>query len=263
MSEPTKKTIKKLFALSGNICAFPGCSIPIVENAGTVIGEICHIQAKNKGGPRYNSSLSIKKCNAFENLILLCRNHHKVIDAQPELYTPETLSELKNTHESAVGRSEKSEDNFFSQILLNGYKHVKITNNSGNISINSPHSIQGEKVTINTRRKNIKIAPPPNSLGAHPDLSKYIAHLISRYNEFASKGSNRKRKFNYGAVSKNMKDKFGASWQLLGEDYAKKVICYLQDRIDRTMLARINKGKGYAAYSTLQEYIKKYSAKDI
>lgn len=263
MSEPTKQTIKRLFALSGNLCAFPGCSLPMVESAGTVAGEICHIQAKSKGGPRYNASLSIKDRHAFENLILLCSHHHKIIDTQTEIYTTETLIELKCIHESAVGRPEKNEDNFFAQLLLNAYKIIRIENNSGNISINSPGSIQGENVTVNTERKKVSIEAPPGSLGADPVFSKYIAHLISRYNEYASKESNRKTKFSYGAVSKNVEDKFGARWQLLGVECGQEVVSYLQGRINKTKIARINKGKGYPAYSSLKEYIQKYGAKGI
>ena len=263
MAEPTKQTIKRLFAFSGNLCAFPDCNLPMVESSGTVTGEICHIQARSKGGPRYNASLPIKERHAFENLILLCGHHHKIIDAQPEIYTTETLIELKGVHESAAGRPEKTEDNFYAQLLLNAYKNIQIKNNLGNISINSPGSIQGKNVTVNTERKKIKIEAPPGSLGADPVLRKYIAHLISRYNEYASKEPNRKTKFNYGAVSKNVEAKFGARWQLLGGEYAQEIISYLQGRINKTRLARINKGKGYPAYSTLQEYIQKYGAKGI
>jgi hypothetical protein len=263
MAEPTKQTVKRLFALSGNLCAFPGCSLPMVESSGTVTGEICHIQARSKGGPRYNASLPIKERNVFENLILLCGHHHKIIDAQPEIYTTETLIELKGVHESAAGRPEKIEDNFYAQLLLNAYKNIQIKNNSGNISINSPGSIQGKNVTVNTERKKVKIEAPPGSLGADSVLSKYIAHLISRYNEYASKEPNRKTKFNYGAVSRNVEAKFGARWQLLGGECAQEVISYLHGRINKTRLARINKGKGYPAYSALQEYIQKYGAKGI
>lgn len=262
MVEPTKQTIKRLFALSGNLCAFPECSLPMVESAGTVVGEICHIQAKNKGGPRYNAPLPIKDRHAFENLILLCGHHHKIIDAQPEIYNTEALIELKCIHESAVGRPEKTEDNFFAQLLLNAYKNIRIENNSGNISINSPGSIQGENVTVNTGRKKVTIVAPPGSLGADPVFSKYIAHLISRYNEYASKESSRKTKFSYGAVSKNVEAKFGVRWQLLGGECGQEVISYLQGRINKTRIARVNKGNGYPAYSTLQEYIEKYDTKD-
>lgn len=263
MAEPTKQTIKKLFALSGNLCAFPSCSLPMVESAGTLTGEICHIQARSKGGPRFNASLSIKDRSAFDNLILLCSHHHKIIDAQPEIYTTETLIELKAIHESAAGRPEKAEDNFFAQLLLNAYRNIQIENNSGNISINSPGSIQGINVTVNTKRKKVKIEAPPGSLGADPVFSKYIAHLISQYNKYASKEPNRKTKFSYGALSRNIENKFGSRWQLLGKEYAQEVISYIQDRINKTRIARINKGKGHPSYSLLREYIQKYGAKDI
>ncbi|MGH7794506.1 MAG: hypothetical protein ACREQ2_06375 [Candidatus Binatia bacterium] len=48
MPEPTEKTIKQLFALSGNVCAFPDCKVPIIEPTGTITGEICHIKARRK-----------------------------------------------------------------------------------------------------------------------------------------------------------------------------------------------------------------------
>ena len=94
-------------------------------------------------------------------------------------------------------------------------------------------------------------------------FSKYIAHLISRYNKYASREPNRKTKFSYGALSSNVEAKFSVRWQLLGVEYAQAVISYIQGRINRTRLARINKGKGYSAYSTLEEYIKKYGKKGI
>jgi hypothetical protein len=50
----TEVTLKKLFALSGNVCAFPGCTAPIVDTEhGIVTGEICHIKARSPEGPRY------------------------------------------------------------------------------------------------------------------------------------------------------------------------------------------------------------------
>ena len=58
MTEPAEKTVRRLFALSGNMCAFPGCSLPVVESAGTITGEICHIKARSKDGPRYDAAQS-------------------------------------------------------------------------------------------------------------------------------------------------------------------------------------------------------------
>ncbi|HEY6803760.1 MAG TPA: hypothetical protein VI306_09295 [Pyrinomonadaceae bacterium] len=47
----TDPTLKKLFALSGNQCAFPECEAPIVDAAsGIIVGEICHIKARSPKG---------------------------------------------------------------------------------------------------------------------------------------------------------------------------------------------------------------------
>ena len=191
-------------------------------------------------------------------MILLCPQHHKVIDDQPQIYTADLLVELKAIHESVVGRKSYPEDDFYAQLLLNAYRNVEIVNNSGNIAINSPGSIQGTNVTVKARGSNVKIQPALGSLGADPVLSKYVAHLIIRYNEFASKGSNTKTKFCFGAISKNIESKFGTRWQLLGMEYSHDVIEYLQFRINRTKQARINKGSAHPAFSSLDEYVKKY-----
>ena len=58
LGQPTEATIKRPFALSGNLCAFPRCHFPIIESAGTVTGEICHIRARSAGGPRYDATQS-------------------------------------------------------------------------------------------------------------------------------------------------------------------------------------------------------------
>ena len=47
---PSATTVKQLFAVSGNRCAFRGCTRTLVDVA---TGEICHIHGQSEGGPRY------------------------------------------------------------------------------------------------------------------------------------------------------------------------------------------------------------------
>lgn len=68
----------------------------------SVIGEECHIAARNAKGPRGSSSLPFEKRDELDNLILLCRNHHKIVDDRPDLYTVNVLKDLKATHETWV-----------------------------------------------------------------------------------------------------------------------------------------------------------------
>ena len=258
MANPTEKTIKQLFARSGNICAFPGCQLPIVESSGAVTGEICHICAKTEDGPRFNSDQSEKERHSSSNLILLCRRHHKIIDSQPDIYSIDALQEIKRIHEEVAGRTEIAEDLFFAKILLNDLRRISVINNTGNVAINSPGSIQANTVHMRTEKRQIAVSAPPGTIGADQGWSRYIQHLIKRYNEFASSEPNRKTKFSYGAISGNIETTFGSSWKLLPIEKASELSTYLQGRITKTRQARINKGRGYKAFSTYEEYVEKH-----
>lgn len=254
MPGPTEKTIRRLFALSGNVCAFPGCFLPIVEDAGTVTGEICHIRAQNSGGPRFDETQSEADRHAFDNLILLCRRHHKVVDADPDVYSVDALQEIKAIQEAQLGRPEQAADAFYAKILLNAARRLKINNNSGNVVVDSPGAIVGGTVHVKALRRNVEIAAPAGTIGADQDASRYVQHLISRYNEFASKEPSRATKFSYGAISKNIEHKFGARWKLLSMEGFDDLCTYLQGRIKKTRQAKSNAAKGWRSFSIFEEY---------
>lgn len=99
-TEPTKK---RLFALSGNQCAFPGCTNKLIAEDGiTVVGQIAHIQSANKGGARYYPEISDKERADFPNLLLMCDEHHKIIDnkANEDNYPIELLKKWKSEHDA-------------------------------------------------------------------------------------------------------------------------------------------------------------------
>lgn len=79
-------TVKRLFALSQNRCAFPGCTAPLIEDTGTVTGIICHIKARSERGPRYDANQTEEERYAFDNLLLMCGRHSKLIDSEHQLY---------------------------------------------------------------------------------------------------------------------------------------------------------------------------------
>lgn len=78
------KVVKELYAKSGNCCAFSGCNEQLFEDAN--VGQICHIQGVNPGSARYNPDLPEEVVNSIDNLILLCSNHHKLIDEREDLF---------------------------------------------------------------------------------------------------------------------------------------------------------------------------------
>lgn len=101
-SGPKESTVRQLFALSMNRCAFPGCRTSIIDMVtGTILADVCHIRAQNEGGPRYDPDQSEMDRHGFQNLILMCRNHHKVIDDRKNSaeFTAERLQQIKVAHE--------------------------------------------------------------------------------------------------------------------------------------------------------------------
>lgn len=103
----TAPTLKKLFALSGNVCAFPGCTAPIIDDeTGIVVGEVCHIKGKSKNGPRYDENQTEAERNSYENLLVMCDPHNKIVDHETtrDKYTVEVLRKMKEEHEAPFKR---------------------------------------------------------------------------------------------------------------------------------------------------------------
>lgn len=119
-SGPSAKTIKRLFAVSGNVCAFPGCKVALVDNnTGKVIGKICHIKGHRADSARYDPSQTDKERHGFNNLLLMCPTHHDVIDADPESYTVERLTEIKSKHEALYAGGKEPSDDVATQFIVN------------------------------------------------------------------------------------------------------------------------------------------------
>jgi hypothetical protein len=100
-TRPSDATVKTLFALSANVCAFNddrgACEVHLTDPSWTgVQARICHIQGLRPGSARYNPAMSDRERNHFDNLLLLCPNHHgRVDDLEPKRYTVEVLTRMK------------------------------------------------------------------------------------------------------------------------------------------------------------------------
>ncbi len=93
-------TIKRLYALSDNQCYCPDCDRAVIASDGkTLVNEICHIEAVSPKGARYNSTMTDEERRYFDNLILLCDEHHKMIDNNPDEYPVSLLNQWKQNHE--------------------------------------------------------------------------------------------------------------------------------------------------------------------
>ena len=110
------KTRKLLWGRAQMRCSFCKNKLDIdatpLDNE-SIIGDECHIISPRINGPRHKSDYPIEKVDSYENLILLCKVHHKMIDDQFETYTTEVLYQIKNNHEKWISEKiEKSQEKF-------------------------------------------------------------------------------------------------------------------------------------------------------
>ena len=94
MSSPSVATIKHLFAVSGNLCAFPKCTSPLIH-FGKVTGRICHIKGAKPGSARYDENQGDEDRHDYQNLILMCPIHHDVIDADEIGYPVDLTTQVE------------------------------------------------------------------------------------------------------------------------------------------------------------------------
>jgi len=102
---------KILWGNSGNKCAMCKASLVAEKTANdpaAIVGDEAHIVARSAGGPRAGL-LEDSKLDAYGNLILLCKVHHKIIDDQPNEYTVERLHGIKGQHEEWVRQTLEQE----------------------------------------------------------------------------------------------------------------------------------------------------------
>ena len=103
---PNELTKMMLIANAGGRCQFSGCnkqlfidSITMKELNNT---NIAHIVASSSDGPRGDENSSEELSNKLENLMLMCQEHHKLIDERHTEYTVEKLQEMKKVQEEEV-----------------------------------------------------------------------------------------------------------------------------------------------------------------
>jgi hypothetical protein len=258
MGKPSLSTIKRLFAQMGRRCAFPGCTMPIVDENGAIIGEICHIRARNAGGKRYDSDQNEAERQGYDNLLLLCPTHHRTIDAQPEVFSVNLLLDMKAQAEANNRQPERSEDAFFAAALLAKLSDNIINDNTGNIAINSPGAVQAGTLILKTMSSKTRILPPVGSIGADGDKRRYVKYLIDRYIKFAKAGPGRDTSFKPAVIYASIKREFGSQWELISLTRFADLCIYLQSRICKTSLGKINAAKGQALFSSFEEYMHKH-----
>lgn len=96
---PEPEVVRRLYLVSGNLCAYAGCKQPLMGSDGTLVGEVAHICAALPAGRRFDPTMTNEQRRSFDNLVLLCANHHTMIDKPQSQHAVSDLQDMKQSHE--------------------------------------------------------------------------------------------------------------------------------------------------------------------
>ena len=102
------KTQKLLWAKAAGRCEYRGCNVDLTGDLAAgrqdpLFGFIAHVVGDSADGPRGDAVRSPLLAKAFDNLMLMCPKHHKLIDVDAEEAHPEDLLlSMKAEHERRV-----------------------------------------------------------------------------------------------------------------------------------------------------------------
>lgn len=106
---PSENTIRMLCSKAAGMCEFEGCNKRLFFD-GVTLAEfnnayVAHIVASSVNGPRGDKTLSPLLSDKLENLMLMCADHHKLIDnptTGPIDYPVDRLKAMKKAHEEKI-----------------------------------------------------------------------------------------------------------------------------------------------------------------
>ena len=157
---------KILWAKSGNRCAI--CRRLLIEKGNkidqeSVVGDECHINGQKKSAARFVENHNNLRINSYENLILLCKIHHKLVDDQVHTFTTDYLHEIKSAHEKWVNDTLNfTKDNSLSIPLKKSFINGGLKNLTRiDVSINFlTQKIHGSFQIVDNYSDQKKIVPP-------------------------------------------------------------------------------------------------------
>jgi hypothetical protein len=158
---PEKVKIR-LWGKAAGRCQYEGCNKPLwldsLTKAEFNVAYIAHIRADKPDGPRGDLELSEKLKDDISNLMLMCDEHHRLIDIEDVGGHPvERLREMKRKHEDRINLLTSLTEDKRSHVILYGANigqhHANLTWEKA-FQAMLPHWYPAEKPAIELSLKN-------------------------------------------------------------------------------------------------------------
>ena len=119
---PSMPTLMALCARAAGRCQFKGCNRVLFRDMVSLVTfnntNVAHIVASSPNGARGDVQKSHALSNSLDNLMLMCADHHKLVDDHPADYPVTKLRKMKQEQERAVESVCEALNSDQSQILL-------------------------------------------------------------------------------------------------------------------------------------------------
>jgi len=234
----------------------PNCKAPLVIED-TPVGEMCHIRARRKNGPRYDPNLTAKERDAAPNIILLCGTCHALVDKNPEKYSSELLSEIKELHERGGAIELTADISKQALLLLDANKLKPKTRIKNQSSINIGRDNYGP-VTVNqsgnSRAKQSKAAK--NRIWSDANLSGYIDYLCDIHVKYIAPFEPDPDRA-WARVGKKIKNRFRLRKQSRNDlpvDKFYNLVDYLHQEIRATPVGKQHIKRGTKPFRSFEEW---------
>jgi hypothetical protein len=122
--------------------------------ADVVVGEECHIIGEKPGSARH--SPDCQNHDIYDNVILLCSVHHKLVDDNPAVYTVGVLRQMKREHEAAVSAGNVGAMERLDIANSEFVTEVADADRAVGMEVNKPASLSNVKSTL--KATNVKEA---------------------------------------------------------------------------------------------------------
>ena len=98
---------------------------------------------------------------------------------------------------------------------------------------------------------------PEGCIGADLPKRNYVKYLVERYHQYreADARFGRTDRFHYAVLFKNIEARFKAPTYFIPAPRFEELVDYLLDRIDNTILGRVNSKRGIPNYESFDEYV--------
>jgi hypothetical protein len=106
---------------------------------------------------------------------------------------------------------------------------------------------------------------PPGCIGSNLPMRNYVKYLIDRYHKYreADGSFGGAQRFHYAVLFKNIEAKFKAPTYFIPETRFEELVDYLRDRIDNTILGRVNRKRNISNYESFDEYVMQHMQEPV